>query len=266
MGRCGNAIRSMVLGGSLLLGTNLQAAGPAEPALLQGIAQLDQAVHTWDPQALLAAAQTFQQAVTLDPQSAVAQYWLGAAHYHLATYFLYARPGDRDPKAGEAQVDAGVRALRQATQLDPQASESFALLGVLQGMKLQLNVWTALSNGPAIEANRNQALKLDPDNPRVHFLTGVSMWFAPEILGEREQALVHLLRAEQLFAVEHDRSPAPLEPTWGYSTCLTFLGDVYARRQEATRAYAYYQKALLIDPADQRALEQLETFSRSAKP
>jgi tetratricopeptide (TPR) repeat protein len=98
--------------------------------------------------------------------------------------------------------------------------------------------------------DRSKALELDPTNPRVHYLTGMSFWYAPEILGGKDKALSHLLKAEQLFLREASEEHHPLDPRWGQDLCLAFIGDIYRNKKNISTAREYYQKALALNPED----------------
>jgi len=235
----------------------------AQALLLDGIQKMNQAYNAWQAGAFQEAAEMFRRAAEAETTNYLADYWQGATQFYLASYYLHAREQDRNSRQGEKALDEGIRALTVAIDKNPAYSESYALRGVLRGMKIKLNPWAVFSHGPGVQADRDQALKLNADNPRVHYLTGLSLWMSPEIFGgSAQQALSHFLKAEQLFAVEASGEKPPLEPSWGYSTCLSFIGDVYARRGDRQQAYRYYQKTLMINPQDQRAQEGLERISR----
>ncbi len=214
---------------------------------------------------MVRAAELFRQASESSPGDALPHYWLGVASFHQASFHLYARPKDRDPHLALQQVESGLRALDRALALDPKDPESHALRGVLTGMKVQLFFWSVFTLGPRIESDRNQALAQDPDSPRIHYLTATSLWFAPEIFGNRDLALEHLHKAEALFAAEAEKPGDPLRPRWGQAHNLAFLGDAYQARGDRERARAYYLKALEISPQSALALERLAELDQDPR-
>jgi len=229
--------------------------------ILKGIEQLNHAYGQWDKEGFAEALRIFEQASETSPDDYLALYWKGVVLFHLAIYHLFGRDQDRDQTQGEAWVDAGIQTLKRAVGLNDTSSESYALLGVLQGMKIKMHILSALSLGPQIKANRNRALELNPENPRVHYLTGVSLWSAPEIFGGgTEKALKHFTQAEALFEREAHEERGPLQPRWGHSTCLAFMGDLYAERKDYQQAKRYYLKALQVNPNDSMAKKGLETI------
>jgi len=251
--------------GALWLGVVL--SHPAQAAennslLREGVAAFNQAIASWDESDFNRASEIFKQAAAEEPKNHLPFYWQGATAFQFATYYLYGRPRDRNPKQAQRKVETGLSALDTALRLNPKDSESYALRGVLRGLKIQFDFWSMFALGPGVQSDRNQALKFNPDNPRVHYLTGVSFWFSPKILGEHGRALDHLLKAENLFAAEAVRPRLPLQPTWGYAPCLVFIGDIYAAQKNTGRAQAYYRKALQIHPGDELAKLQLNKLEK----
>ena len=148
--------------------TQVRGASPPEdqPDFLNlGIREFRAAYDAWTPAAFLQAAEMFEADIAAHPNDARAWYWQGAVLFHLASYYLHGRDRDRDPRRGETYVDQGLRVLTEAVRLDPEFSESYALRGVLRGMKIKLNFWTVLANGPGVEQDRDRALALNPVNP-----------------------------------------------------------------------------------------------------
>ncbi|MGA1795467.1 MAG: tetratricopeptide repeat protein [bacterium] len=242
-------------------GTMAREPENARDLILKGIEQLNRAYDQWDKEGFEEALRTFEQASETAPDDHLPRYWEGVALFHLAIHHLFGRDRDRDETQGEARVDAGITTLERAVELNDAFSESYALLGVLQGMKIKLHILSALSLGPRVKANRNRALELNPENPRVHYLTGVSLRTAPEIFGGgTEKALKHFDQAEALFERESKEDADPLQPRWGHSTCLAFMGDLYAERKDYQQAQRYYLKALQVNPNDSMAQKGLETI------
>jgi tetratricopeptide (TPR) repeat protein len=238
----------------------------AQALILEGVQVMDHAYDQWDRGEFERATEVFQQAMDADPKDYLACYWKGAALFYLASYYLHAHEKDKNSRQGAATVAEGIRVLTQAIEKNPAFSESYALRGVLRGMNIQLNPWSVFSHGPGVQTDRDRALALNPNNPRVHYLTGVSLWMAPEIFGGgAKEALKHFLTAEELYATETRQEKTRLVPSWGYSTCLSFIGDVYTKQGSRKQAYEYYQKALAQNAQDLRAKEGLEQLAQSKK-
>jgi tetratricopeptide (TPR) repeat protein len=236
----------------------------ANDLILKGIDQLNRAYDEWDKEAFIEALETFQNSSKIAPDDHMAFYWKGVALFYLSIYHLFGRDQNRNQKQGEVWVDAGIKTLKRALILNDTYSESYALLGVLQGMKIKMHILSALSLGPQVKSNRKRALELNPENPRVHYLTGVSLWFSPEIFGgDNKLALQHFKKAEAFFEQEAQNKRDPLQPLWGRSTCLAFMGDFYSKQKNYQKAKDYYLKALQVNSKDSLAktgLEKIKAF------
>jgi len=78
-----------------------------------------------------------------------------------------------------------------------------------------------------------------------------------------QAALQTLLKAEKLFEAEAKTTAGPLDPRWGYDSCLTFLGRTYEVLGQPTEAVEYFRKALAMHPADHLAREGLKRAAQN---
>ena len=62
----------------------------------------------------------------------------------------------------------------KSIELYPEFSESYAIRGVLRGILIKMKPFSVFTQGRKVGKDRDKALSLDKDNPRVHYLTGVS--------------------------------------------------------------------------------------------
>lgn len=154
--------------------------------------------------------------------------------------------------------------LKRAVKLNGRDSESHALLGTLAGIQIAGNPKSALWLGPKTTYHKRHALRNDPGNPRTYYLIGTSYFHAPGILGERKKGLEFFLKAETLFKEESKETRQPMQPTWGYSSCLTFIGRTYDGMGRNTEAETYFRKALSVNPKDRLAQKGLKTLGKEA--
>ena len=240
------------------------AASPQDyDIILNGIEELNTAYDGWDNKGFLDAAALFDKAASESSDNALALYWEGTALFFLSLHQMYSRDKKANVSEGLLTVKQGIKTLTRSIKKDSLFSESYALRGVLRGIHIKLKPWSAISQGSRVGKDRSRALALNSENPRVHFLTGVSFWYAPELLGGKEKALEHYEEAEKLFALERAKKQDPLMPVWGYSTCLSFIGDLYAEHKDMVKARQYYEKSLKVNPNDPLAakgLRFLETY------
>lgn len=225
--------------------------------LIKGIKSLQKAYDNWDENEFEQSLLIFKEACRSDSGDGLAEYWTGTAYFFLSLHNLFS-PGEKPDKAkGVENAKEGIEILTKSIELSPEFSESYAMRGVLRGILIKMKPFSVFKQGPKVGKDRDKALSLDKDNPRVHYLTGVSFWFAPEILGGPEKALEHLLKAEKLFEKEQQTKKDKVLPAWGQSTCLAFMGDIYTSQNQKDKAYEYYKKAFKANPDDQLALKGL---------
>ena len=226
--------------------------------LINGIASLQKAYNEWDENEFQQSLLIFKEARGSFSNEGLAEYWCGTAYFFLSLHNLFS-PGEKPDKTkGVENAKKGIEILTKSIELMPDFSESYAMRGVLRGILIKMKPFSVFTQGPKVGKDRDKALSLDEDNPRVHYLTGVSFWFAPEILGGPEKAMEHLLRAEILFEKEQQTKKDKILPTWGQSTCLAFMGDIYMSQNQKDKAVNYYKKALNANPEDLLALKGLK--------
>lgn len=230
-----------------------RAENPPEKLVEAGIREFTRAYEAWDDTGFLAAARLFQQAADADPASATHFYWLGVVHFHRVLHLRHRPAPMADPAETRAAMDAAQAALSRAVQLDPRQAESHALLGTVYGMKIEGNLVRAVRFGPRIEKHRKAALEYGPDNPRVRYLLGTCQFHTAKRPAAWREALMTLLAAEKRFAAEAQRPSGPLEPRWGYASCLTFIGRTYEQLGQRNEAAEYFRRAVALQPSNHLA-------------
>ncbi|MBN2507933.1 MAG: tetratricopeptide repeat protein [Verrucomicrobia bacterium] len=242
------------------------ADAPVDPLMAAGVAEFTAAYQAWDGRQFGAAADLFRRAATHAPESSAAFYWLGVAEFHRMLQ-LQTLPASRANETGAAAArEAALAALSSAVRLDARHAEAHALLGTLYGMKIDGNLLRAARFGSRVHMHRRRALELGAANPRVQYLLGTCQFHTARKPAARREALATFLEAERLFAAEAGRAAGALEPRWGRSTCLTFIGrtcESLGRREEAA---GYFRKALAEHPADHVAREGLARVGGDRTP
>lgn len=244
----------------VMVATLTTSTAPVDADVARGIAAFEAAYRAWDAQRFREAAALLEDACEADPASYPAHYWLGAARFHL----LLQRLGDEtDPPERKEKITLltdALAPLETAVALNPASSEAHALVSTLLGMRIAAQPHMAPWLGRRVMEHRRLALEHGPKNPRTQYLIGSAYFYMPAILGRDDRGLKYFLAAEQLFAQEAASPPTPLEPTWGYGTCLTFLGRLYADAGETRRAAEYLERALALNPEDKLAKKYLVHF------
>ncbi len=237
----------------MLVTVNGRATEATDPLTTAGVAEFTAAYQAWDANRFARAAELFRQATTNTAASVTNFYWLGAAQFHRLLALQNSPDTSSKQTNADAALDAAVEALTAAVKLDDQHAESHALLGTLYGMKINDSLLRAAWFGPKVVKNRDLALAAGPNNPRVRYLLGMCEFHTASKPTAWRTALNSLLTAEKLFAEEAKRANSPLEPRWGRSSCLTFIGRTYELLGEPANAADYFRRALEEHPADHLA-------------
>ena len=254
-------VNSILIG--LLATLSVQASAASNDLSAAGVAEFTAAYQAWDGARFAAAAELFRQATTNAPANVTNFYWLGAAQFHRMLQLQNAPANRTNEAAAKAALDAAVDALTLAVKLDERHAESHALLGTLYGMKINGSLLRGARFGPRVAKHQELALKHGASNPRVQYLLGMCQFHTANKPAEWQAALQTLLKAEKLFEAEAKTTAAPLDPRWGYDSCLTFLGRTYELLGQRKEAADYFRKALAMHPADHLAKEGLKRVSEN---
>ena len=195
--------------------------------------------------AMYAARAVFERALVDSSLGAWPHYYIALADCRIANLLLGA--GDKNKKAASGHLKSAVEHLREATRIDPEAAEAYALLSGAYGRQIGLSPVKSMFLGPKAGKAIGKAMELAPDNPRVVLSAAIGDFNTPRVFGgNKERAMQGFRRAARLFALE---KPAdPLEPSWGHSETFAWLGLAYMDRDDRKRAGAAFEKALEIDP------------------
>ncbi len=240
----------------------VRAEGPGDNLAAAGVAEFTAAYQVWDGARFKAAADLFRRACTNAPNSCTNFYWLGAAEFHRALQLRSLPITPANTLAADAALEAALAALLMAIKLDKQHAESHALLGTIYGMKINGNLLRAARFGPRVSKHRDLALASGANNARVRYLLGTCQFHTAKGTAARREALASFLLAEKLFAVEARQPAGPLDPRWGRSSCLTFIGRTYELLGQRAEAADYFRRALLAHPADHVAKAGLERVAQ----
>jgi tetratricopeptide (TPR) repeat protein len=231
-------------------------------AAVAGVAEFTAAYQAWDGARFKAAADLFRQACTNAPGSCTNFYWLGVAEFHRALQLRSLPVTSTNARSADAALDGALAALLQAVKLDKQHAESHALLGTIYGMKINGNLLRAVRFGPSVSRHGDLALAAGTNSPRVLYLLGTCQFHMARSRAAQRQALASFLLAEKLFVAEARQPAGPLDPRWGRSTCLTFIGRTYELLGQQAEAADYFRRALLQHPADHLAKAGLERVAQ----
>lgn len=150
------------------------------------------------------------------------------------------------PKEQSDLVDDADVQLNEAIKLDGSLAEAMGLLSAVYGLKISKNQDLGMTLGMQASELLGRAANLEPVNPRLLVLQGISQFHTPpEYGGSAKDAEATLRRALAAFAKESESKPWP---NWGRFDAHAWLGQMLANRGDKTGARAEYESALAIAP------------------
>ena len=147
-------------------------------------------------------------------------YYSAYGYLKMSGFFEATVERDKHLSLAIAEVDKGL-------EIDPSNSELVALKGYI--IMLQLSVDPAsrgmTHSGMAFE-QFNKAIKLNPNNPRAHFLLGRMQQGTAQFMGSGfEQACESLATAKAIFE-KGESSDNPFAPTWGEESANASIKEI----------------------------------------
>jgi tetratricopeptide (TPR) repeat protein len=227
--------------------STLAFAQTDETALLKAKQTVQAAAISGDATMLKAARELAQASVTQTTEpskKAAALYFVGYANYSLVNL-----PSEKESK--EQNTDAGIVALEEAVKLEPAFADAHALLGSLYGQKAGGGMMAGMKYGQKSAVTMERAITLQPKNPRILMLEGVSLFFKPAMWGgDKQKALTNLQRACELAEQGACAAKEATMPDWGHADVFAWKGVMFAKSDEADtdNAKAAYERALQLQP------------------
>jgi tetratricopeptide (TPR) repeat protein len=201
--------------------------------------EIEQAQLAGDATHLDAAAALAARVATAYPNDGLILHYQGYAIYRQGI-LLAGRGGD-----GTALFEQARPILERSIKARPLA-ETQMLLSSIYGQLIAKDPSRGMELGIASSTATGAAMAMAPTNPRVWLLRGQGAIFTPkEYGGGLSVAEEQLKRAIELFAKD---SPKPGEPSWGKAEAHAWLGQVYEKKGDKTKAAEEYKTAMEISP------------------
>jgi len=241
---------ALIAAGALLSG----AATAAESQQLTGTAkwadsasrEIDAANAAGDLNRLTNAAAMLDRVLIATPNDQLLLYYRSLALYRSATLYT----GLKKETEAKRALDEADLLLEQATAKSSTA-DALALRSSVMGLMIGLsgNPLSGMTLGPKSSGLLDRAKEIEPTNPRVWLISGMSAMFTPKMYGGgTNKAEKDLRKAVALF--ETDRPVAPA-PSWGRADAYIWLGQALQKEEKIEDARMAYQKALEIQPGNQ---------------
>jgi tetratricopeptide (TPR) repeat protein len=238
-------LRRIVVPLLTLLGFAAIDSACADPAAVASLRRdLQSAVNHGDLKQLRSVRARFSALAQADPKDARLHYWIAVTSWRAIPIAIL-----KDRKlAGEMGEDALAHA-DQALALDSKFAEALAVKAGLQGILISLQPDAMMTLGPQSGANLARAATLQPDNPRIHLLVGISTLHKPANFGGgAKPALEELERSQSLFAKESVADSTA--PNWGRDDAFLWAGRAQMEMRDFEAARRSFQSALDANPGN----------------
>lgn len=238
-----------------------QAGGSASlvESVQEAKAKLQAGVNTWDLELLKTARNQFINCLLkAKTENASILYHIALADYRLITFYL---SSSNNPEAEKSLAEAQ-KYLEKAMAVDPSFGEADALHGYLLGFEIALHPEKAMTLGMSSFGYFSKGFEKDPENPRIHLLKGISLFYTPEAYGGgADNAIEPLIKAVGLF--DKEVVIDPLKPSWGKEEAFTYLGLAYKQKKDYKKAKEMLKKALEVNPEFGLAMKELSGLEKS---
>ena len=146
-----------------------------DPSLAQKIIEakgiLKIGVDTWDPKSMKKARDRFLGLLAREGQNNLyLLYYVALCDYRLANYFI----ASQEMEKAETYIKESETYLLKAMEINPEFGELDALYAYMLGFEIALDQEKAMSLGFQSFQYMGKAATKSPDNPRVHYLKGIS--------------------------------------------------------------------------------------------
>ena len=249
---CGLAMATPVVAQAPLTGTAKWADSASR--------EIEAATVVGDLDRLTNAAATLDRVLTVTPNDPLLLYYRSLALYRMASQYTGMKKNDEAKRA----LDEADLLLEQATAKSPTA-DALALRSSVIGLMIGLsgNPLSGMTLGPKSSGLLDRAKEMEPKNPRVWLMSGMSAMFTPKTFGGgTDKAERDLRKALLLYETDHPVSPAP---SWGRADAYIWLGQALHKNDKPDEARTAYQQALELQPNNQWVLRVLLPSLDAAK-
>lgn len=146
-----------------------------------------------------------------------------SANYYAAYAKVIASFIVQDVKKKDLFLDAADKYLEKVMSQENENDETYVLAALITSARIAVDGQNrGMQYGALVSQYLEKAEKINPENPRIYYLKGSSLFYQPEMYGGgKDKAKPYLQKAKDLFAKESKKSV--LKPYWGEKQNLDYL-------------------------------------------
>lgn len=226
---------------SILFSTVCIFADEFEDKIIKARDLLEEGYLSWNEAKMQESLAQFERLLFLEKEKYLVHYYLGLNSYRLAVFY------NKDEDKSDKMTDMAINHLEESQKLNNTFAESYALLSSCYGLKIGMSPWKGMILGIKSGNLLDKAVSLEPDNPRVWLMKGISTNYTPKIFGgSKEKALEELKKAESCY--ENEKRINPILPGWGYDETFAWMGIILKELGKLEQAKIILEKGLKINP------------------
>jgi tetratricopeptide (TPR) repeat protein len=207
----------------VVLTTNLKSNSPGYLPVLE--ASLINFEQNYAQPACHDLANTCERIITMEKTEWIPYYYKAYAMVHLGFMTL-------DEEMKDSYFDRAQEALNQAVQIHPDESEIHLLQAYIYFARMEINsMFRSAAYYPKAANALAKAKELNPENPRVYYLEGLSVVHKPEFMGGGKEAALPLLE-HALDCFENSKPEVFIYPHWGQESTRSLYEDCLRSVQE----------------------------------
>jgi tetratricopeptide (TPR) repeat protein len=220
-------------------------------ALLSLIGQVQAADYKGDRAALMRFHEQLESFLGNKQLVSRVQYWRGFALWRRA---LNGFNESADPRELEADLEQAVQDFNESSAADPRFADAKIGAGSCLSNLMFLNRGNATRMKELIARAGDvlkQAKKEAPDNPRLYWVLGPNVWYAPPQRGGSQAAAMDLYKKGlDLIPDDRTRPKDVLDPSWGEPELLMNLAwsSLHQTKPDPRTAQSYAKAALKLVP------------------
>lgn len=121
----------------------------------------------------------------------------------------------QDAKKKDLYLDEADKFLAKTKSIKSESDETYVLAALITNARIAVDGQNrGMQYGGAFNQLLEKAKSINPDNPRIYYLKGTSLFYQPEMFGGgKDKAKPLFEKAKELFAKEEKTSV--LKPSWG---------------------------------------------------
>jgi len=154
-------------------------------------------------------------------------------HYYVAYSKAQLAYNEREITTIDALLDQGEEQLAEAVRLlGKETDETHVLRALLANARIGADAQNRWQKwGKVFDAELDKARELNPANPRIYVLRGITKFYTPKMFGGgKKVAKPYFEKAQTLFA---EARPANItEPSWGLRSTQWFLAQIEGKEEE----------------------------------